>query len=181
MILLRASAQAPRFFVIYDSQLPLASSRFGRDSIKYRVGKTHCQGHQTQVREFLFFWELMRLWFPLAGFAFRGVVLYLFASWCELTTATKRMITHVCKRTRRQHQGLNIPFDTLRTSTQGRDHSTTGSLIMCKGCCGALYRLQVVRRAFHAWDDGVGLEHRHLWCAAYPGSIDAFRREPLLP
>ena len=27
----------------------------------------------------------------------------------------------------------------------------------------------------------VGLEHRHLWCAAHPGSIDAFRREPLLP
>ena len=27
----------------------------------------------------------------------------------------------------------------------------------------------------------VGLEHRHLWCAVYPGSIDAFRREPLLP
>jgi len=33
-------------FVIYDSQFPLASSRFGRDSIQYRVGKTHCQGHQ---------------------------------------------------------------------------------------------------------------------------------------
>jgi len=32
--------------VIYDSQFPLASSRFGRDSIQYRVGKTHCQGHQ---------------------------------------------------------------------------------------------------------------------------------------
>jgi len=31
---------------IYDSQFPLASSRFGRDSIQYRVGKTHCQGHQ---------------------------------------------------------------------------------------------------------------------------------------
>ena len=41
----RVSAQAPRFFVIYDSQFPLASS-FGRDSIQYRVGKTHCQGHQ---------------------------------------------------------------------------------------------------------------------------------------
>ena len=40
----RVSAQAPRFFVIYDSQFPLASSRFGRDSIQYRVGKTHCQG-----------------------------------------------------------------------------------------------------------------------------------------
>ena len=40
------SAQAPRFFVIYDSQFPLASSRFSRDSIQYRVGKTHCQGHQ---------------------------------------------------------------------------------------------------------------------------------------
>ena len=26
----------------------------------------------------------------------------------------------------------------------------------------------------------VGLEYRHLWCAAYPGSIDAFRREPFL-
>ena len=38
--------QAPRFFVIYDSQFPLASSRFGRESIQYRVGKTHCQGHQ---------------------------------------------------------------------------------------------------------------------------------------
>jgi hypothetical protein len=35
-----------RFFVIYDSQFPLASSRFGRDSIQYRVCKTHCQGHQ---------------------------------------------------------------------------------------------------------------------------------------
>ena len=32
--------------VIYDSQFPLASSRFGRDSIQYRAGKTHCQGHQ---------------------------------------------------------------------------------------------------------------------------------------
>ena len=42
----RVSAQAPRSFVIYDSQFPLASSRFGRDSIQYRVGKTHCQGHQ---------------------------------------------------------------------------------------------------------------------------------------
>ena len=42
----RVSAQAPRFFVIYDSQFPLASSRFGRESIQYRVGKTHCQGHQ---------------------------------------------------------------------------------------------------------------------------------------
>jgi len=42
----RVSAQAPRFFVIYDSQFPLASSRFGRDSIQYRAGKTHCQGHQ---------------------------------------------------------------------------------------------------------------------------------------
>ena len=42
----RVSAQAPRFFVIYDSQFPLASSRFGRDSIQFRVGKTHCQGHQ---------------------------------------------------------------------------------------------------------------------------------------
>ena len=42
----RVSAQAPRFFVIYDSQFPLASSRFGRDSIQYRVGKTPCQGHQ---------------------------------------------------------------------------------------------------------------------------------------
>ena len=30
----------------FDSQFPLASSRFGRDSIPYRVGKTHCQGHQ---------------------------------------------------------------------------------------------------------------------------------------
>ena len=28
------------------SQFPLASSRFGRDSIQYRLGKTHCQGHQ---------------------------------------------------------------------------------------------------------------------------------------
>ena len=46
VILQRACAQAPRFFVIYDSQFPLASSRFGRDSIQYRVGKTHCQGHQ---------------------------------------------------------------------------------------------------------------------------------------
>jgi len=42
----RVSAQAPRFFVIYDSQFPLASSRFGWDPIQYRVGKTHCQGHQ---------------------------------------------------------------------------------------------------------------------------------------
>ena len=42
----RVSAQAPRFFVIYDSQFPLVSSRFGRDSIQNRVGKTHCQGHQ---------------------------------------------------------------------------------------------------------------------------------------
>ena len=42
----RVSAQAPRFLVIYDSQFPLASSRFGRDPIQYRVGKTHCQGHQ---------------------------------------------------------------------------------------------------------------------------------------
>ena len=42
----RVSAQAPRFFVIYDSQFALASSRFGRDSIQYRVGKTQCQGHQ---------------------------------------------------------------------------------------------------------------------------------------
>ena len=42
----RVSAQAPRFFVIYDSHLPLARSRFGRDPIQYRVGKTHCQGHQ---------------------------------------------------------------------------------------------------------------------------------------
>ena len=41
-----SKVQAPRFFVIYDSQFPLASSRFGRDSIQYRVGKTHCQGHQ---------------------------------------------------------------------------------------------------------------------------------------
>ena len=40
------SVHAPRFFVIYDSQFPLASSRFGRDLIQYRVGKTHCQGHQ---------------------------------------------------------------------------------------------------------------------------------------
>ena len=53
MILLRASARKLRLhdFVIY-SQFPLASSRgsprFGRDSIQYRVGKTHChgQGHQ---------------------------------------------------------------------------------------------------------------------------------------
>jgi len=44
--LLRVSAQAPHFFVMYDSQFPLASLRFGRDSIQYRVGKTHCQGHQ---------------------------------------------------------------------------------------------------------------------------------------
>ena len=29
-----------------EGQFPLASSRFGRDSIQYRVGKTHCQGHQ---------------------------------------------------------------------------------------------------------------------------------------
>ena len=46
---MRVSAQAPRFFEIYDSQFPLASSRFGRDSTaqsSYRVGKTHCQGHQ---------------------------------------------------------------------------------------------------------------------------------------
>ena len=43
---MRVSAQAPRFFVIYDSQFPLDSSRFGRESIQYRVGKTHCQGHQ---------------------------------------------------------------------------------------------------------------------------------------
>ena len=42
----RVSVQAPRFSVIYDSQFPLASSRFGRDSIQYRVGKTHCPGHQ---------------------------------------------------------------------------------------------------------------------------------------
>ena len=40
------SAQAPRSFVIYNSQFPLASSRFGRNPIQYRVGKTHCQGHQ---------------------------------------------------------------------------------------------------------------------------------------
>ena len=47
MILLRASAlKLHVFFVIYDSQFPLASSIFGRDSIQYRVGKTHCQGHQ---------------------------------------------------------------------------------------------------------------------------------------
>jgi len=47
VILLRAiSAQALRVFVIYGSQFPIASSRFGRDSIQYRVGKTHCQGHQ---------------------------------------------------------------------------------------------------------------------------------------
>ena len=46
MILLRASAlKLHVFFVIY-SQFPLASSRFGQDSIQYRVGKTHCQGHQ---------------------------------------------------------------------------------------------------------------------------------------
>jgi hypothetical protein len=32
--------------VLYDSQFPPAGSRFGRDSIQYRVGKTHCQGHQ---------------------------------------------------------------------------------------------------------------------------------------
>jgi len=52
MILLRASARKlhdfsfSMTFVIYD--FPLASSRFGRDSIQYRarVGKTHCQGHQ---------------------------------------------------------------------------------------------------------------------------------------
>ena len=40
--------------------------------------------------------------------------------------------------------------------------------------------LQVVRRAFLG-RLRVGLEHRHLWCAAYPSSIDVFRREPLLP
>ena len=44
--LCHVSAQAPRFFVIYDSQFPLASSRFGRDPIQYRVGKTHCHGCQ---------------------------------------------------------------------------------------------------------------------------------------
>ena len=43
---MRVRAQAPRFFVIYDSQFPLASSRFGRDSIQYRAGTTQCQGHQ---------------------------------------------------------------------------------------------------------------------------------------
>ena len=52
------SAQAQRFFVIYDSQFPLASSRFGRDSIQYRVGKTHCQGHQDpSKRVFIFLGE----------------------------------------------------------------------------------------------------------------------------
>ena len=75
----RVSAQAPRFFVIYDSQFPLASSRFGRDSIQYRVDKTHWQGHQDPSKSVSIFLEKLRQmsrWFSFTRFSFRGVVLY---------------------------------------------------------------------------------------------------------
>jgi hypothetical protein len=68
-------------FLQADSQFPLASSRFGRDSIQYRGGKTHCQGRQDPSKSVSIFLRAGKLrqmsrWFPLAGFPFRGDVLY---------------------------------------------------------------------------------------------------------
>ena len=50
-----ANQRAPRSFVIYDPQFSLASSKFSRESIQYRVGKTHCQGHQDPSKSFPIF------------------------------------------------------------------------------------------------------------------------------